>query len=64
MLSEDLRDLEVGLKEASVHDLARSVAGFADDLMEGIENNFGKLNEYDVTIANLRLCLKYLIKTT
>ncbi|MGB9069398.1 MAG: hypothetical protein WCC21_12595 [Candidatus Acidiferrales bacterium] len=64
MLSDDLRDLEEALKQMSVREISEHVDFNADCLMEDIEDRFGKFNEFDVTIAQLRVCLKALLKAT
>jgi hypothetical protein len=64
MLRAEVIDLEEDLKHMSVREISECVLFYADSIMEYIEERFCKFNDYDITIAQLRVSLKALLKAT
>jgi hypothetical protein len=60
-IRDDLREFEQALKTISDFETIENLWAHTDWLIENIEEQFGRFNEFDVTIARLKLISKAML---
>jgi hypothetical protein len=54
-IREDLIELEHDLKNSSDLDIIESLWAYTDSLVDDIEERLGRFNDFDVTVARLKM---------